>query len=99
MHERSNEEEESEGRNLSVHRSRRRPEEEDYAEEEEKGGLMGFFKKTFSSVKKTFESTFYQRSEQQHPRLQGRPRSKMAGRRTSLLEDDYPNSRIIEESP
>lgn len=31
-------------------------------------GLMGFFKKTFSSVKKTFESTF-------NPKNQGKSKS------------------------
>jgi hypothetical protein len=33
-------------------------EERKNSEEEEPAGFFGFFKKTFSSVKKTFESTF-----------------------------------------
>jgi hypothetical protein len=39
--------------------------------------VIGFFKKTFSSVKKTFESTFNQPERK-------RARSKMAGRHTPL---------------
>lgn len=63
-------------------------------EEEAKGGgvgIMGFFKKTFSSVKKTFESTF---NQQKPPTAKGRgarPKSRLAeesSRRPSLLLDD-----------
>ena len=51
---------------------------------------MGFFKKTFSSVKKTFESTFNQKSNSnQHRRALTRPRSKMAGQSTPLIANDY----------
>jgi hypothetical protein len=62
--------------------------------EEAKGGgvgIMGFFKKTFSSVKKTFESTF---NQQKPPATKGRaarPKSRVADEpscRPSLLLDD-----------
>jgi hypothetical protein len=63
-------------------------------EEEVKGGgvgIMGFFKKTFSSVKKTFESTFNQQKPP-HTKVRGaRPKSRVAdevNRRPSLLLDD-----------
>jgi len=63
------------------------------SEEQKNGeaGILGFFKKTFSSVKKTFESTF----NQQRPPKQGRgairPKSRViedGSRRPSLLFDD-----------
>jgi hypothetical protein len=54
---------------------------------------MGFFKKTFSSVKKTFESTF---NQQKPPALKGAPgtraKSRIAddrsGRPSLILDDD-----------
>ena len=64
-------------------------------EEEVKGGgvgIMGFFKKTFSSVKKTFESTFNQQQKPPSSKVRGaRPKSRVAdeaSRRPSLLLDD-----------
>jgi len=54
-------------------------------------GIMGFFKKTFSSVKKTFESTFNQQKPPQTKVRGVRPKSRVAdeaNRRPSLLLDD-----------
>lgn len=49
-------------------------EDEEDEESKEEEGVLGFFKKTFTSVKKTFESTFNQPSK----RALTRPRSKIA---------------------
>lgn len=74
----------------------------DEEEEEEKTtGILGFFKKTFSSVKKTFESTFNQPREY-HPRASTRPRSKTGGRRTPIADGEYDlfkGEPLLDESP
>ena len=54
-------------------------------------GIIGFFKKTFSSVKKTFESTFNQQKPPATMVRNARPKSRVAdetSRRPSLLLDD-----------
>ena len=73
--------------NISIANRHSRPDYEEYddigiIEDEEEKGIIGFFRKTFSSVKKTFESTFNNKNY----RAQSRPKSKMTGRSTPLLD-------------
>ncbi len=66
----------------------------------EEGGVLGFFKKTLTNVKKTFESTFNQPKE--HKRALTRPRSKVTGRTTPLLTNAFSTNnkpRLDYESP
>lgn len=94
---------------IQNHRDEEYDSESNDQEEEEETGFLGFFKKTFSTVKKTFEETFTQKhadhSYSRHHRFRAstRPRSKVAG--TPLLERElnftrrFNNLDLLEESP